>query len=379
MGLRTVVLLACLLGLPSMGFAADVAKIGVNIPLTGSAADIGQYLLWGVEIAVAETNASGGVGGRPVQAVVLDDETNPQKAAENVRQLIGKDNVAAVLGPANSGNALAMIPIMQEARKPLMLLTASATKLTTIYRDAPENYIFRATLPDRDQIRKLLDWAAPRFPRLAIACDTTPYGQLAKQDMTELMAERGLAPVAVVEFDLGEMDMTGKIRELQKTPADAVAVLSLGREVANFVRGADAVGFKPRLIGQYPFFLHPIKSLPDRLSNGLTGVLGSSAQDSPKSREIDAIVRAKYNHKGYYPFKFVEAAYEGTRLVLQAMSEAGSDQGPAIRDALENIERFQGVSQEFVRPFSRERHELYKVENLSMGMWQNGDVVRLEQ
>lgn len=379
MGLRTVALLALLLSLPSLALPAEVAKIGVNIPLTGSAADIGQYLLWGVEIAVAETNASGGVGGKPVQAVILDDETSPKKAAENVRMLIGQENVAAVLGPANSGNALAMIPIMQEAQKPLMLLTASATKLTSIYRDAPKNYIFRATLPDREQIKKLLDWAAPRFPRLGIACDTTPYGQLARQDLTELMAERGLKPAAVVEFDMGELDMTGKIRELQKTPLDAVAVLSLGREVANFVRGADAAGFKARLIGQYPFFLYPIKELPDRLSNGLTGVLGSSAQDSPKSREIDSIVRAKYRHQGYYPFKFVEAAYEGTRLVLQAMDEAGSDQGPVIRDALENIERFQGVSQAFVRPFSRERHELYKVENLSMGMWQNGDVIRLEQ
>lgn len=379
MGLRAVALLILLMSLPSSAFPAEVARIGVNIPLTGSAADIGQYLLWGVEIAVAETNASGGVAGRPVQAVVLDDETSPQKAAENVRMLIGKENVAAVLGPANSGNALAMIPIMQEAQKPLMLLTASATKLTTIYRDAPKNYIFRATLPDREQIKKLLDWAAPRFPRLGIACDTTPYGQLARQDLTELMAERGLKPAAVVEFDMGELDMTGKIRELQKTPLDAVAVLSLGREVANFVRGADAVGFKARLIGQYPFFLHPIKELPDRLSNGLTGVLGSSAQDSPKSREIDAVVRAKYRHQGYYPFKFVEAAYEGTRLVLQAMGEADSDQGPAIRDALENIERFQGVTQEFVRPFSRERHELYKAENLSMGVWKNGDVVRLAQ
>lgn len=114
-----------------------------------------------------------------------------RRLPKNVRLLIGRENVAAVLGPANSGNALAMIPIMQEAQKPLMLLTASATKLTSIYRDAPKNYIFRATLPDREQIKKLLDWASPRFPRLGIACDTTPYGQLAKQDMTELMAERG--------------------------------------------------------------------------------------------------------------------------------------------------------------------------------------------
>lgn len=377
--LRLIIITACICWHPSMAAAAETARIGVNIPLTGAAAGIGQYLLWGVEIALADVNASGGVGGRPVQAVILDDETDPGKAAENTRRLIGPEGVAAVLGPANSGNALAMIPIMQEARKPLMLLTASATKLTRIYADARENYIFRATLPDREQIRKLLDWAAPRFPRIAIACDTTPYGQLARQDMTELMAERGLKPAAVVEFDMGELDMAAKVRELSKTPADAVAVLSLGREVANFVRGADAVGFTPKLIGQYPFFLQPVKELPDRLSNGLTGVLGSSPQDSAKSRAIDATIRRVYRHEGYYPFKFVEAAYEGTRLILQAMAEAGSDQGPAIRDALENIDRFQGVSQAFLRPFSRDHHELYRVENLSMGVWRNGEVVRLNQ
>lgn len=378
--MKTVIalLLACALFLPGVSRAGQPVLIGVNIPLTGSAADIGNYLLWGVEIAFAEANAQAGPDGPRFEAVVLDDETSPQKAAENVRKLLAR-NVAAVLGPANSGNALAMIPIMQEAQKPLMILTASATKLTRVYEDAPENYIFRATLPDREQIRALVDWAAGRYARIAIACDNTPYGQLARQDMTEIMAERGLAPVAVATFPLGELDMTAQVRQLASSSAEAVAVLSLGREVANFVRAADAVGYKPAFIGQYPFFLHPVKELPERLSDGLTGVLGSSADATPKAREIDRSVRQRYLPEGYYPFKFVEAAYEGAMLVIQAVRAAGSMDGPAVRKALEDMPRFEGVNRTFEHPFREKNHELYTWEDLSMGVWRGGKVVRFDR
>lgn len=372
-------LLACLIFAHPGARAAEPVRIGVDIPLTGSAADIGNYLLWGVEIALEEANREGGVRGRPVKGLILDDETSPDKAAENVRRLVFEEKALAVLGPANSGNALAVIPIMRQARKPLMLLTASATKLTSLYPGDKENFIFRATLPDREQIRTLIAWAAKHFTRVAIACDSTPYGQLAKQDMIELMAEEGLSPEAVVQFDLGDLDMTAQARELSGTRAQAVAILSLGPEVASFVRSADAVGYHPRFIGQYPFFQRSVQELPERLSNGLTGVLGSSPDASPKAREIDRIVRTKYHYAGYYPFKFVEAAYEGARIVVQALRAAGSDDGEAIRGALENLGRFEGVSRVFEPPFTRDRHELYKAEDLYMGVWRNGRISRLKQ
>ncbi|WP_243357939.1 ABC transporter substrate-binding protein [Fundidesulfovibrio terrae] len=372
-------LLAWLTFFPARVVLAEPVRIGVDIPLTGAAADIGNYLLWGVEIALEEANREGGALGRAIEATILDDETSPDKAAENATRLIGQDKVAAVLGPANSGNALAIIPLMQQARKPLMLLTASATKLTLIYRDAPENYIFRATLPDREQIRALIAWASGQFSRIAIACDTTPYGQLARQDMVDLLAEKGLSPVAVVQFDQGDLDMTAQARELSRTPAEAVAVLSLSPEVAAFVRSADAVGYRPRFIGQYPFFLRSVKDLPVRLSNGLTGVLGSAPEDSPKARELDHLVRSRYRHEGYYPFKFVEAAYEGAKITVQAIRAAGSEDGEAIRRALESLERFEGVSRVFEHPYSKDRHELYRAENLSIGVWQDGAIRRLEK
>ncbi len=358
---------------------AKEIRIGLDVPLTGSAAAIGHYLLWGAEIAVAEANAQGGVSGRPVNLLVRDDETDPDKALQNVRELVEKDHVLAILGPANSGNALAFIPYLQERRVPNILLTASATTLTTIYAGQPKNYIFRATLPDAEQLKFLAAWAAGKFKRLGIASDTTPYGRLAKKDLIEALAAHGLAPAATVDLSLGEVDLTGQAAVLKEQGVDAVAVISMGPEIANMVRSADRIGLRAVFFGLYPFFLPSIAELPTRLSNGLVGVLGAAPDDSPKARDIDAKVRRKYLGQGYYPFKFVAAAYEGTRLLLQAIREAGSLDGEAIRDALENISSFEGLAAVFDKPFGKTQHELYKIDNLYLGTWKDGAVSRVAE
>ena len=373
----SVLLVLALFCFPSPCFAQNGVTLGLDVPLTGTAADIGHYLLWGAEIAVDEANAEGGALGKPIRLSVQDDEMDPAKAAGNVARFITEDHVAVVLGPANSGNALAMIPLLQQARTPIMLLTASATKLTALYANEPKNYVFRATLPDREQVDALIKWAAGRYTRIAIACDTSAYAQLGKQDMLEAMRLHGLKPVTIVEFDPGDLDLKTQARQLQASPAEAVAVISLGQEVADLVRSADAIGYHPQFIGQYPFFLQPVKELPNRLSNGLTGLLSSTPDDSGKAREINAIIREKHLPQGYYPFKFVEAAYEGTKLAIQAIRAAGSENGEAVRDALENTPRFEGVSRVFVKPFDKTRHELYKADNLFMGSWKEGAVYRL--
>jgi len=374
--LNLFLLIVCL---PLPCFAQGGAVLGLDVPLTGSASDIGHYLLWGVEIAIDEANMEGGALGKPIRLVVLDDEMDPARAAANITRFVEKDRVSAVLGPANSGNALAFIPLLQRAKIPNMLLTASATKLTRIYENETKNFIFRATLPDREQIQALINWTAARYKKIAIACDTSTYAQLGKEDLLETMRVCGLEPLTIVEFDPGELDMTSQARQLQASPAEAVVVISLGQEVANLVRSADAIGYHPQFVGQYPFFLHPVKELPNRLSNGLIGVLSSTPEDSGKAREIDTIIRSKYLPQGYYPFKFVEAAYEGAKLTIQAIREAGSADGEAIRDALENTAHFEGVSRVFVKPFDKTRHELYKADNLFMGSWKDGQVYFLDK
>lgn len=81
------------------------------------------------------------------------DATNPEKALRNVKELVEKDRVAAILGPANGGKALAFIPCLQEKHVPGMILTASAATPPPLFREEEKNRIFRATLPDAEAVR----------------------------------------------------------------------------------------------------------------------------------------------------------------------------------------------------------------------------------
>ena len=102
------------------GAAAADLKIGFTFSLTGGTDDYGKAARMGAELALKEYNDKGGYKGQKVEAVIYDDETKPAKGVENVTRLITRDKVFAIVGPVNSGVALAIIDIAQKNQIPLM-------------------------------------------------------------------------------------------------------------------------------------------------------------------------------------------------------------------------------------------------------------------
>src|SRR5690349_939576 len=117
--------------------AADL-KIGFDLSLTGGTDDYGRAARMGGLLALKEYNARGGYKGQPVEAVVYDDETKPAKGVENVTRLITRDKVFAIIGPVNSGVALAIIDIAQKNGIPLMDTIATAEPIIQRYQSAPK-------------------------------------------------------------------------------------------------------------------------------------------------------------------------------------------------------------------------------------------------
>jgi ABC-type branched-subunit amino acid transport system substrate-binding protein len=108
-GLRLGVIgvgLLLLCAFASSPMAADL-KIGFTFSLTGGTDDAGKGARMGAELALAEYNERGGYKGQKVEAIIYDDETKPAKGVENVTRLITRDKVFAIVGPVNSGVALA--------------------------------------------------------------------------------------------------------------------------------------------------------------------------------------------------------------------------------------------------------------------------------
>ena len=88
-------------------------KIGMTSALTGPYNEYGEGNKRAVELAIEKWNKDGGINGRKIELKALDDQLVPDKAAINMQELVGDEDIVAVIGPAGSGPALATVPITE--------------------------------------------------------------------------------------------------------------------------------------------------------------------------------------------------------------------------------------------------------------------------
>src|ERR1700674_5524931 len=225
LGLLGLALAACV-GAPAV--AAEL-KLGVDLSLTGGTDDYGKAARMGAMLALNEYNAKGGYKGQKVEAVLYDDETKPAKGVENVTRLITRDKVFAIVGPVNSGVALAIIDIAQKNQMPLMDTIATAEQIIERHQNAPKNYIFRVSLNDGIQTSFMIDYIKGRkYERIGLMHDSTGWGQSGRDTALRLLKETSLHLVAGPEvFDQNDSDMTATLTKMQEAKAEFIIAYSL--------------------------------------------------------------------------------------------------------------------------------------------------------
>jgi urea transport system substrate-binding protein len=121
----TFALLVCCAGLiASAGAdAAEPIRVGAVLPFSGGVELYGRQAKLGLDLAVKDINAAGGILGRPVEVIYADDETRPESAVTAMRALIERDGVVAVVGPITSQNLNAIAPVAESLKTPLLYAT----------------------------------------------------------------------------------------------------------------------------------------------------------------------------------------------------------------------------------------------------------------
>src|SRR5258708_29357991 len=124
--------------------AAEPVKIGLVAALSGQSAKSGEGITRGLTIAIDEINAKGGLlGGRMLELVRRDDESNPAKGQTAARELIDKEAVSILFGGIDSPVSLAIVPVVNAAQVPFMGVWAPATNITR--NGANPNFVIRAS------------------------------------------------------------------------------------------------------------------------------------------------------------------------------------------------------------------------------------------
>jgi branched-chain amino acid transport system substrate-binding protein len=356
----SAVALACSM---SVAHAAEPIRIGLSGPFTGGSSSMGVSMRDGVRMAADEINKAGGVMGRQIELIERDDEAKNERGVQIAQELISKEKVVATVGYINTGVALASQRFYQQAKIPVMNNVATGSLITHQFDSQPENYIFRNAAADAIQAPMIVEEAVVRrgFKKVAILADSTNYGQLGREDLEKALALKGVKPVATEKFNVKDVDMTPQLLKAKEAGAEAVLTYAIGPELAQIANGMTKLGWKVPMIGSWTL------SMANYIDNAGPGGEGARMPQTfiqepttPKRQSFIINYLKTFKPKDNRIDSPVSAAqgYDSVYLLAAAIKQAGSTEGPKIKDALENLKTpVEGVVTTYNKPFSKGDHE----------------------
>lgn len=356
----------------------DPIKIGAAISMTGGTALFGEGVKQGAELAIEEFNAAGGFDGRMAELILYDDEAKPEKSVEVVQKLINQDKVAALIGPANSGNAMAHISFVQNAKIPEVIPVATGTDIVSTYAKEPKNYIFRVSALDSVQVGAILKELIDKkgFKKIGVIHDTEGYGQGGRKDILQQMKDNyNMEPAVVSAFDPKELNLEQNIRDMKKANVEAVMFYGLAPQSAKLLEARNKEGLDAPIYATWATGDPTVVNLVgDLVNHNVFFVQSFTVDQSDKAKAFDKKIIEKYG-KNVFPVATAQG-YDSTKLILEGIKKAGSLDGEKIRDAIENIDNFEGVTAIKSKPFTKENHEAYGPDDVFIATYADSKVVK---
>lgn len=353
---------------------AETVKIGVVQALSGPPAivDFSESYLQGIEAALEDYKAA-----RPkhsVELLVYNDEANPQRAVSLAQRLVSNDRASLMIGTTNAASVVALTPMMQQAKVPVLVGPATATDITTRFIDQRPSYIFRCSMVEKYMTDAVLDWAVKRHKKIGLIHTTSGYGMFALAEIQKGMAQRNVQLVAVESGAPTVTDLTPQVLKLKNAGADLLLVYHDSQEL--IFRALQKVEYHPAIAG--PWGLSSMMSQKVIGKNAIEGVVMAQALDlsDPRAKAFDERMSRKLGEKYRWPL-LAALGYDTMRIALDAVDRAGSDP-TKIRDAIEATEGFSAISGIPAKPFSSTDHECLDPEQVFLGTWRDGRVVRLK-
>ena len=349
--LLTGVLVGAALSLIGSSAVAQTIRIGWLSSLTGPLSSAAIAENQGVQLAVDEINAAGGILGRKIDLLTRDTAGDPTKAVNFAQQLAFSDKVDFVIGPVNSGEGLATTPVLARAGIPNLVIGA-IDPLTD-----PKKYprAFRVINTNTQWISSANDYALKVLKRskVAIVGDTTGYGTSSAKTAQELLEKAGIKPVYNVLVDPNKTDLTDEMAKAKAAGAEVVMPWSaatglLGRLLnARGDMGWDVpvVGHPALMAAQIRALLNKPEYWQDTFAAGYVSTTYDETGKLPaRTQELVDKMRPRLGGKDIdVLFWWVAMGYDCVRILEHAVKTAGSTDPAAVQKALENTSRYEGV------------------------------------
>ena len=369
---------AAALSVVALGAEAQDIKLGFNGDLSASPSALsGQAATLGLQAAIDDVNKAGGVLGRKLTLVIRDDLSQPPKSIQNMSDLIDNEKVVAVFGPTNSGNALAWKRIPTQKKIPVIGTVGSGTAITYPVSPGADNYMFRVSMVDREQVAGLMAYVKknPATKNVGYLAETTGYGQGGLKDIQELGDLQDIKPVCNEKFGVNDTDMTSQLSKCKEAGADTLVVWAQGTPLGQLMRSMEKINYFPLTLMSWAadnqsFYEAAGKSLAERPI-----FMRTVTEDrSPRQQELYDRIAPKMTSPS--AFGFAAHSYDAVMLLAAAIKQANTTDGDKVRETLENLRgTYEGVMKTYDKPFSTTVHEALVAKDYKWAHWKDGKLV----
>jgi branched-chain amino acid transport system substrate-binding protein len=387
---NTWIVTLLLLSLAPLAQAAEgkPVLIGLDLETGHKTSTSDDAIRMGVAIAAEEINAAGGVlGGRPLRLVERDNRSVPARGIDNLQELAVMPDLVAVFCGKFSPVVLEQLPMIHQLKLPLLDPWAAADGI--IDNGYQPNYVFRLSLRD--------SWAMPAMTeqgqrqglsKFALILPNTSWGRSSEAAAKRHFEKnRGILLVGTHWYNWGDKSLQKQYLDAQAKGAEAILLVANETEGSILIREIAALPADKRL----PIFSHwgltggnfveMAGELLPRLDFSVVQTYSFIGASGEKVEKVLAAVKRLHgiDNPRHIPAPVGLAhAYDLTHILALAINRAGSADRPAIRDALEQVERYEGLIKTYAPPFTPHSHEALSPEQVFMGRFEaDGAIARI--
>ena len=324
-------LAAGLLALAGAAAQAQAIKIANIVELSGAGATSGTNFKNGVELAVKEINAAGGILGKKIETTTSDTQSNPG-VAKGLTQKAIDDDVFAVFGPVFSGSILVSMAETRRAEIPNFTggEAASITK-------QGNPYIFRTSFTQDTAMPKVARYIASglKAKTIALIYVNNDYGKGGRESLMKALEPLGVKVTADVSTDQGQIDFSAPVLKAKQSNADAIFVYTNEEESARALKELRKQGVTKPIVGETTLVGQKVIELAGEAANGAVAHVGLTV-DAPNPQML------KFKAKFYQDYKYITdhngiKGYTGVYLMKAAIEKVGKLDRKAVAQALHGM------------------------------------------
>ncbi|EKN71679.1 Extracellular ligand-binding receptor [Neobacillus bataviensis LMG 21833] len=314
----------------------DPIVIGASLPLSGTLGYMGKEVADGIQGIVNQTNDDGGINGRPIKFIPMDDAYDPSKHLANTRYLVDNEKALAIVGSLGTEGLKSAAKFLNPKNYPVV----GALSISDAISDPPQKSLFALPAPQSVEGPTLVEYAVKKLKakRIAFVYQNDSWGEPAFKFSQEKMKSYGMEFVAVETFEPKASEMSTQLHRIKEAKPDVVILYALGSQAASFVNSAADENFKPAMLG--PSGLNSPEWIKLVGENG-DGIISCSSYFPITADNMQWIrdLHAKYNLAN--PSNNSLMGTSAALVFVEAAKNAGDDLTPeAILKATEKIKNF---------------------------------------